>query len=111
MKGKAVLYIGMAYGQRVDQRLAAHHKLRMIAKRESERRLGVSFGAVRLGEGERISWQLVRDIEDLLISVYKPPYNDQLVSTYKERDLIIRNSGLGNVFDRSVSRRFLDEYK
>ena len=89
-----ILYIGLTYSQDFSTRLSQHTwvydeigtlKVRvgyLLEKRSSEKRL--------------------RDVENLLIYVYQPKYNDKGKSTYSGRDLKIINSGRRGPLDKEV---------
>ena len=102
------IYVGMAYGETVDQRLANHPTLRRIAKREGIRGLMVTFGEFVVKEGKRLSWNRVRDIENLLLYVYKPKHNKKGTKTYRGRPLMVDNGGPGNPFDKVVTTSWVD---
>ncbi len=63
----------------------------------------IHFGLVKLAEGKKISFERTRDIEELLIYYYRPPYNTLSKSGYKGRELLIINSGKLGSLDTIVS--------
>lgn len=102
-KMRKPVYIGMAYRQTVNQRLANNKTLKRIAKIEGLRGLSVAFGERIVKEGKRLSEKRVRAIENLLIYTYKPKHNKRGKKTYRGRPLIIDNGGPGNPFDKVVT--------
>ncbi len=88
------LYIGMAYRQSVYRRLKNHHKLGKIIKQQfGLGKIVVRIGQIRFSSKNRISQDLVDDIESLLIINEQTRYNVISRKEYKGRALDITNRG------------------
>lgn len=100
-------YLGQAYSQDIVQRLKhSEHKIHGIAKEQGHVGLKVSFGELKIKEGRKISSKLVNDIENLLIYVYEPKYNERGIWSYSGRHLVIKNTGRCTFFDKKVDSRY-----
>jgi len=96
-------YIGQAYSQDIMKRLKNRgHKIHQIIEDEGETGLRVSFGELRLKENRKIISLFVDDLKNLLIYVYEPLYNERGRWSYSGRHIVIRNTGQGSFFDRTV---------
>ena len=93
-------YIGRTYWQDFGKRLTQY-------KRDWLDRVGgqqvVHFGTVKLSIGQRISFQRVRDIEELLIHAHVPPNNTVSKKGYIGRDLLIVSTGKVGTLDKLVT--------
>jgi hypothetical protein len=75
-----ILYIGKAYRLSVRDRMKGNHKEKLykyIINSYKTNKLKVIVGELILDEGQRLSEELVTDIESLLIIRLKPPGNIQ----------------------------------
>ncbi len=90
LRGKTVLYIGIAYHQRVAEEVK-----RTVNRLDvNPRGLYVCLGYVIKATFGRITQQIIGDVECCLISSLKPRYNKHCREAYTgNRSLIIRNSG------------------
>ena len=93
---REVLYIGIARKQDFRNRFRNHHKLPDIEAYVENRRgeLVVKIGRVILEEGKRLTQKKVEEIENLLIYVMEPKFNDRKTKSYGGRDILIENSGI-----------------
>lgn len=91
-----ILYIGMTYRRDFAQRFSEHWR----------DWLSEVIGTVKVRVGylheKKSSEKRLRDVENLIIYVYEPEYNEIGKSTYSGRDLIIINSGRRGPLDREV---------
>lgn len=89
-----ILWIGMTYKQDFSTRLDQH------------RWLDNEIGTLKVRVGylveKRPSEKRLRHVENLLICVYQPKYNDKGKSTYSGRNLKIINSGRRGPLDKEV---------
>ncbi len=72
---RTILYIGKTDGTTVRSRLYGRHKnefFRWLKQRYGSTRIRVLQGEVLLGHGQRLSRELLNDIESLLINQLKP---------------------------------------
>jgi len=101
-----ILYIGMAYYQSCAQRLMQdNHKLWDILHDYFDAPtyrgdIVVRFGEVILPDGRRLSEQLIRDIEALLIVSNQTEYNEVIPNCY--RMLKITNTGTYYPLERTI---------
>ncbi|MFK7908074.1 MAG: hypothetical protein AB8B69_23285 [Chitinophagales bacterium] len=88
------LYIGMAYRQSVYRRLKSHHKLGKIIKQQfGLGKIVVRIGQIRFSSKNRISQDLVDDIESVLIINEQTRYNVISRKKYNGRPLDVTNKG------------------
>lgn len=88
-KGK-LLYIGIAYKQDVRTEIVQTLKRLQI----STNGLTIWVGSIASSSYERITEQIVRDVECLLIFTHQPSLNTQCTETYSGRDnLRVRSRG------------------
>ena len=89
-----LMYIGQVYDQTFQERLNQHVRgddvWRWI-RRNVRHQPTFKIGHIDLQDGNRISRELVDDIEGLLINVLQPPGNLQGISSYSGRALVILN--------------------
>lgn len=108
-KRRKILYIGMAYDQYAHFRLTNHHKLGFIIEKEGTNGLTITYGERVVEDGRRLSRKRIGAIENLLIYIYDPKYNEKKIKTYKGRYLLVYNSGPGNPFDRVVTSKWVHD--
>ena len=99
-RGIKLLYVGRVYWQAFAKRLT-QHKRDWLDRVSGEK--VVHFGLVKLPEGKKISFERVRDIEELLIYHHLPPYNTASKRGYLGRELLIINTGKSEPLDKIVS--------
>lgn len=106
-----LLYIGKVYDhtflERFRQHLAGDDVWSWIQK-NLKNDAAAKVGHVDLVSGERISFELVGDIESLLINVLKPPANIQSRAGYHGRDLTILNEGKYQPLPERVSTKDIE---
>ena len=89
-RGNVLLYIGITYHQVVHNEIKK--RLRELSINSSG--LSIWLGYIAESDYERITKQIVRDIECLLIYAHQPSYNTQCTSNYTGRDnLKVKNKG------------------
>ncbi|MGB0930079.1 MAG: hypothetical protein ACPGVB_04850 [Chitinophagales bacterium] len=97
------LYIGMAYRQSVYRRLKNHHKLKKIVKQQfGLGKIVIRIGQIELPSNNRISQDLVDDIESVLIINEQTRYNVVSKKNYKGRNIDISNKGSYRPLHRRV---------
>jgi len=97
------LYIGMAYRQSVYRRLKNHHKLGKIIKQQfGLGKIVVRIGQIRFSSKNRISQDLVDDIESVLIINEQTRYNVVSRKKYNGRPLDVTNKGKYRPLHRRV---------
>lgn len=97
------LYIGMAYRQSVYRRLKSHHKLKKIIKHQfGLGKIVVRIGQIELPSNNRISQDLVDDVESVLIINEQTRYNVISRKIYKGRNIDISNKGRYRPLHRRV---------
>ncbi|MEZ4885030.1 MAG: hypothetical protein R3E32_09925 [Chitinophagales bacterium] len=98
------LYIGMAYRQSVYRRLKSHHKLnKIISQQYGLGKIVVRIGKIELSTNNRISQDLVDDIESVLIINEQTRYNVISKKIYNGRTLEITNKGTYRPLHRRVN--------
>lgn len=92
MVGKTakLLYIGETYWQKFGERIKQHQRDWLF---RVNGRMVIHFGTVELPEGKRISHERILDVENILIHIYRPPYNNIGKHGYSGRDIMIFNLG------------------
>lgn len=100
-----ILYIGMTYKVYLSQRLRRHHKLEGIQDDQYKKsRIMIRFGTIILPEGKRISEQIVKNVEAILIHESSPEYNEMSRSAYwGDRDYKITNLGTYRPLSKSIN--------
>lgn len=98
---KKLLYIGETYSQGFSKRLKQHKK-DWIPKYEGVK-MSVFFGKIYPPEGRKISQQIVLDIERLLIHKLIPPCNTTGKKGYRERGIVVINTGKVELLPNVIS--------
>jgi len=91
-----LVYIGQAYDQSFARRVPQHQNDGLadwIEEEYAEIQLYLSTGHLGLKTYDRVTPQLVDDIESLLIGACRPPGNLSKTKTFSGRELLIRNKG------------------
>ena len=91
-KGK-LRYIGMAYYEYLGERLSNHEVIDEIKDDFPETSIRIRTGNIIAPDFDRISKQLVQDIESALINYHDPEYNISSTDTYWGRDIQVTNQG------------------
>ena len=81
-RGNALLYIGISYHQDITKEI----KQTLRAFDISTSGLSIWLGYIIETDYGRITHQIVRDIESLLIFTHQPTYNTQCMTNYTGRD-------------------------
>ena len=103
--GLRLLYVGLAYKQTVHKRITQDHRswdlmCRYASEHRKEREVLVMLGRLHDYNAERVTKELVHDIEALLIFKNKPKMNKRSRDSYGGRPLVVVNGG-----DREPLRR------
>jgi len=89
---RTLKYIGKAYYQEVKKEIDANLHAFGLSKQKTD----IWLGYIVKSDYARITDEIVRDVEALLIIAHKPYHNTQNASNYFGRDnLAIRNTGFG----------------
>ncbi len=109
----ALLYIGMTYNQRFSREVATHlgptdRGVPVVSRADAVGRWiyknattnpRIKIAHLELTPGERISRNLVADVEAALINLYQPPANLRSTRAYYGRRIRIRHKGWRKPFD------------
>ena len=98
---KKLLYIGETYTQVFGKRLRQHQKEWLY--RYDGVKMTISFGAICLPTGRKISRQIVLDVEGVLIHSLIPPCNTSGKKGYRGRGIIVINTGKNGTLPKVVS--------
>lgn len=101
-KGKTgqLLYIGHTYSQNFAKRLKQHRR-EWLDKTFGTKL--IRFGTVTSRKGPRITYERVRDVEEFLIHLYRPPHNVIGRKYYKGRGILLLNIGDIGSLDKVAS--------
>jgi len=108
-----VLYIGMTYDQRFSTEIARHlgpldRGIPVVSRADAVGRWiykkftvnpYAKIAHIELANGERISRQLVEDVEAALINIHTPPANLRSMRAYYGRAIRIRHKGYKKPFE------------
>jgi len=90
-----LLYIGKAYDQTIRQRLQQHHDadqcINNLKRQKTNYELFFKSGIISETDQERLTVQLVNDIECCMIFMNKPSCNIQCKEKYDGREVSIEN--------------------
>lgn len=108
---RKVIYIGQAYYQSPRRRVSQHGDLLDWIRRSKS----IHVADVRMKVAEitsmnqqRVSKEIIDDIESLMIIVVQPPGNIQSTRTYYGRDLQIENTGKYSPLPRRISTKDIE---
>lgn len=112
-KQRVILYIGQAYRQPVRNRILQHVWGDLWDWIRRSKSIHVKDVAIKVGDltrigQQRVSKELIDDIESLMIIVLQPPGNIKNTRTYSGRELQIENTGKCSPLPKRISTKDLD---
>jgi hypothetical protein len=95
-KGSELLFVGKTYSQAFAERIPQHRTEELAAwvdEHYKDEQLYLRVGHLVLKSFDRISAEIVDDVESLLIGCCEPLGNLSKTQTYSGREMVVRNDG------------------
>lgn len=99
-EGEKILYIGLVYWRSFAERIAEHERDWL---QNVHGKINVRVGKIRLGWGRKHSYERTKDVENVLIYVHQPEFNDKGKEGYYGREIKTINLGRRGPLDKIIN--------